>query len=84
MAAMAIVVVGCAAAAQRSPEAKIGFVRFLEGRSGVFTIRPDGARAMRVSQISGRADNPEFSSDGDVLAYDRSFLHRTRFPWTPV
>lgn len=73
MAAVGIVILGCTAAAHSLPDARIGFVRFFEGHSRVFTIIPDGTRAVRVSQITGRSNNPEFSSDGTALAYDHSF-----------
>jgi Tol biopolymer transport system component len=61
------------ATAQESPAPRIAFTRATGGRSVIFTIRPDGTNPTRVSHATGWSSDPELSSDGTALAYERSF-----------
>ncbi len=73
IAVIVLAALGCAAQAGGSSEPRIAFQRFFKGESGIFTMRPDGTGAQRVSHATGRSQNPEFSPDGSSIAYDRSF-----------
>jgi Tol biopolymer transport system component len=73
MAALGLIAFGCQAAAGPSSEPRIGFERFSNGRSRIFTIRSDGTEVTQVSQQRGEGHNPELSPDGAMVAYDRSF-----------
>jgi Tol biopolymer transport system component len=73
VAVVGIVALGLGARAGRSPEPRIAFQRFFKGQSHILTVRSDGTELQRVSHPTGRSENPEFSPDGRLLAYERSF-----------
>jgi TolB protein len=55
----------------RAAPARIAFVRSLEGRAVIVTIRPDRRGATRVSHYHGWNSDPHLSSSGTMLAYQR-------------
>jgi Tol biopolymer transport system component len=63
---VAFLVAGCAALAGRPPAARIAF----DSDSFIYTIRPDGSDAVRVSH-AGSSGNPQFSPNLRRLAYER-------------
>jgi TolB protein len=62
----------CIQASHITPQGRIGFQRFSKGDSQIYTVGSDGAGLRRVSQATGRSENPEFSPDARLIAYDHS------------
>jgi Tol biopolymer transport system component len=56
---------------RRAVPDRIAFVRSLESRSVIVTIRPDGGEETRVSHARGWSTDPHLSSAGTRLAYQR-------------
>lgn len=56
---------------RRALAGRIAFVRSLDDRAVIVTIRPDGSGATRVSQARGWSSDPHLSSAGTRLAYQR-------------
>jgi TolB protein len=72
--ALGLLAGGLAAALAASQSAsRIAFVRQVDGHGRIFTLRSDGTDLERVSQARGWSSDPAVSSDGTMLAYERSF-----------
>ena len=71
--ALGILAAGYAAVAGRPPQSRIAFVRKVDGHGRIFTIRSDGTDPVLASHAKGWSDDPDLSSDGKMLAYERSF-----------
>jgi Tol biopolymer transport system component len=72
--ALGVLAGALAAALAASPSrTRIAFVRQVDGHERVFTMRSDGTKLVRASHTRGSSYDPDLSSDGTMLAYERSF-----------
>ena len=72
--ALGLLAGGLAAALAANPSrARIAFVRQDDGHERILTMRSDGTNLVRASQARGWSHDPDLSSDGTMLAYQRSF-----------
>ena len=75
--ALAIVALAgmCTSACTSQPsgaDSRIAYQHFWRGQSQILSVRSDGTGTVKLSQATGRNEYPDFSSDGNFLAYERS------------